>query len=41
MISTKKLLFALALFMALPMMAQDENALKNVNVGELSYTVKT
>ena len=40
MISTKKLLFALALFMALPMMAQDENALKNVNVGELSYTVK-
>ena len=40
MISTKKLLFALALFMALPMMAQDENALKNVNVGELSYTMK-
>ena len=40
MVSTKKLLFALALFMALPMMAQDENALKNVNVGELSYTMK-
>ena len=40
MISTKKLLLALALFMALPMMAQDENALKNVNVGELSYTMK-
>ena len=40
MVSTKKLLFALALFMALPMMAQDVNALKNVNVGELSYTMK-
>ena len=40
MVSTKELLFALALFMALPMMAQDENALKNVNVGELSYTMK-
>ena len=40
MISTKKLLLALALFMALPMMAQDVNALKNVNVGELTYTMK-
>ena len=40
MVSTKKLLFALALFMALPMMAQDVNALKNVNVGELTYTMK-
>ena len=36
----KKILFMLALFMALPMMAQDENALKNVSVGELSYTIK-
>ena len=36
----KKILFVLALFMALPMMAQDENALINVNVGELSYTIK-
>ena len=36
----KKILFVIALFMALPMMAQDENAVKNVNVGELSYTIK-
>lgn len=36
----KNILFVLALFMALPMMAQDENALKNVSVGELSYTIK-
>ena len=40
MISIKKLLFAMALFIALPMTAQDENSLKNVSVGELSYTIK-
>lgn len=40
MYTVKKILFVLALFMALPMMAQDENALQNVNVGELSYTIK-
>lgn len=39
MFKTAKLV-ALALFMAMPMMAQDENALKNVSVGELSYTIK-
>lgn len=30
----------MALFIALPMTAQDENSLKNVSVGELSYTIK-
>ena len=36
----KKVLIILALFMAMPVMAQNNNAQQNVSVGELSYMIK-
>ena len=40
MLTIKKVFIAIALFTALPMMAQNDNAQQNVSVTDLTYTIK-
>ena len=36
----KTFILAISMFVAMPVMAQEENALQNISVCELSYTIK-